>query len=219
MKTVTVQVNDAAEKVVVGVLTHLEHLSGNGQTRTIRIGGDEKVYDGSVCGAFRIEVDGQLQDGYTPIKPQRKSSSNSTGSVSTPPSVSAAAAVTQQATTQGANVNDELEEKVDVILSDLCNGEGLFTAFDITREIRSDGTRCRHKNVRQIVHDTYNNGEMADNYIRSLIFVDSSHQAFVYHPDDVDPNVYVGGNADADADDAGNTVSNAVSSDPLNDLD
>jgi len=225
MKKVTLQVNDAAEKVVVGVLTHLASLADKGQKRTIRIGGDEKVYDGSICEVYDIEVDGQPTSGYTPVIPNRTSTPKTTlptsstlaptpvptpTPITTPPSVAAAAIATQQG---NSAPDSDLEEQVDVIVTDLCEGDGLFTAYDITKEIRNAGVSCRHAKVRRIVHNTYNNGEMDDNYMRSLIFVDSNVQAFVYHPANVDPNVYLGDDADADAD------ADASNVDPLDALD
>lgn len=209
MKRIEMVVNKEAAKVISEVILHLNKISADESSRLIRIGGSEFRYDGGVCeieSVFIDDVDVNVSGQPTTII---------TGQTSV--------TVTNDTCHSNTNYDDNNEEHngddsqsksnleidVDIIITDLCDGEGLFTAYDITRELRAEGKKCRHSDVRNIVHNTYTSGEMLYDYTRSLIFVGHNHQAFVYHPKDVDPNVYNGDNTD-------DSVSGT---DPLNDLD
>lgn len=62
----------------------------------------------------------------------------------------------------------------------------LFTAHDITLELRNQGQKVSHSDVRDAVHDYYNRGGMGIGYTRTSISVpDKNHisfkSAFLYH--------------------------------------
>lgn len=71
-----------------------------------------------------------------------------------------------------------------------------FTAFDVTKDIRSKGgSHERHNELKKEVHQIFDDGQMQD-YNRSLVRLPSAPgPAFLYHPPEVDPNSYVAGTA------------------------
>lgn len=79
-------------------------------------------------------------------------------------------------------VEDAIDEKI--------NSGDMFTAFNITRAVRSDGTRARHEDVKSVVHQIFNSGKMG-NYTRSQINVAGANiQPFLYHPVGADITEY-----------------------------
>ena len=78
-------------------------------------------------------------------------------------------------------VEDVVEEKVRA-------GE-LFTAHDITLEVRSRGHRASHGQVRDAVHDYYNRGGLGLAYVRTNITVPGGNP-YLYHRGADDPSVY-----------------------------
>ena len=80
-------------------------------------------------------------------------------------------------------IEELVEEKV--------SKEEMFTAWDITKEVRSSGTREPHRSVKRVVHRIFENGEM-EGYDRALVSVRPGVPSpFVYHPDGIDPNDYL----------------------------
>jgi len=65
----------------------------------------------------------------------------------------------------------------------------IFTAFDITRNIRRNGIRCNHEDVKQIVHNMYEVGGMSG-YSRSLVDVGRNVRPWLYCPDSRDSSEY-----------------------------
>src|SRR5262249_23031558 len=57
-----------------------------------------------------------------------------------------------------------------------------FTAFDISRAVQATGIQERHRNMKVIVHDMYERGEMTG-YTRTQITLPTGEQPFLYHPD------------------------------------
>ncbi len=57
----------------------------------------------------------------------------------------------------------------------------MFTAFDITSLVRQRGKQVRHGEVRDVVHDLYQNGSMGASYERSVVDIGAPSKPFVYH--------------------------------------
>lgn len=80
-----------------------------------------------------------------------------------------------------SNLTNYAEQKVNAELSENIRMNRIFTAFDITKRIRTEGVKCKHEDVKQLVHNAFLNGEM-DNYGRSLIDVGTAIQPWLYCP-------------------------------------
>ena len=78
------------------------------------------------------------------------------------------------------------------VTSDLVQKRKPFTAFDVTRIIRSDyGVRARHDNLKTVVHSLYDNGQFG-NYTRTLIQIPGvSVDPNLYHDPGSDPDDYI----------------------------
>lgn len=66
----------------------------------------------------------------------------------------------------------------------------MFTAFDVTQEARRRGSQVRHGDVKDVVHDVFQQGLMGATYHRSTIDVGAPTQPFLYHRFDADPSSY-----------------------------
>ncbi len=79
------------------------------------------------------------------------------------------------------NLSDWATQKIKDELNESLRMMRIFTAFDITKRVRKNKVRCKHDDVKQIVHNAYINGEMP-NYDRSLIDVGTAIQPWLYCP-------------------------------------
>jgi hypothetical protein len=75
------------------------------------------------------------------------------------------------------------------VISDKISNDIMFTAFDITKELRKNGHKVRHGNIRSIVHDLFRNGEI-NGYTRTIIDI-NGERPFVYHPVSSDSSLYL----------------------------
>jgi RNA-directed DNA polymerase len=66
----------------------------------------------------------------------------------------------------------------------------MFTAFDVTLAVRKIGGSVRHQEVRDLVHEIYENGRMGAAYTRSLIDVGAPTKPYLYHRYSDDANSY-----------------------------
>jgi len=83
--------------------------------------------------------------------------------------------------------------EVENMVAVLINQRKPFSAFDITKAVRSAGFKERHKDVKQVVHQLYGDEEMSD-YTRTLVdFPGGNGPAFLYHPPEIDPDSVVSG--------------------------
>jgi len=190
MPTIVVDCDYNARDKILAVLKHMQHLSDNDLKRTIRIGGDEKVFDGNVSSIMALSVDGIADTTpYVPVTPNRN---NSTTPVTTPTPVTSS-----HSTVPDGNVDPDLIASVEKEMGEYVNGELLFTGFDITRDLRKT-IRCKHADVRKAVEkvwkDNYANNDKAD-YMRTITAIydsvkDTTFTAYVYHPSSFDPNHY-----------------------------
>lgn len=75
------------------------------------------------------------------------------------------------------------------IIADKIRNDIMFTAFDITKELRKNGHKVRHSNIRNIVHGLFYNGDITG-YTRTIIEV-NGERPFVYHPILSDASLYL----------------------------
>ena len=93
----------------------------------------------------------------------------------------------------------ELGTEVAKVIEGLMQDERMFTAFDVTKALRSSGFWAEHGDVRDAVHGMFERGEMSGTgYVRTLVPVPGKIPAFVYHVYTDDAHAYsFGGPHDA----------------------
>lgn len=79
---------------------------------------------------------------------------------------------------------------VEDIVQERVQANVMFTAFDITTEARRRGGNARHGEVRDLVHEIFQQGRMGAAYNRSTIDVGAPTRPFLYHHFNVDPANY-----------------------------
>ena len=72
----------------------------------------------------------------------------------------------------------------------------LFTALDVSNQVKQSLPGVRHREIAPIVRDLFDDGVMGQSYVQTLIDVQipggQSTQAFLYHLEDDDPDDYAG---------------------------
>lgn len=86
-------------------------------------------------------------------------------------------------------LDQSTQQLVDDIVQRRTSAGELFTAFDITTEVRQRGKQVRHGEVRDHVHDLFRGGGMGASYERSVVDIDGN-KPWVYHRFDVNPKSY-----------------------------
>lgn len=66
----------------------------------------------------------------------------------------------------------------------------MFTAYDVTQAARRRGGNVRHNDVRDVVHELFENGRMGATYNRSLVEVGAPTKPWLYHHFNDDPATY-----------------------------
>jgi hypothetical protein len=66
----------------------------------------------------------------------------------------------------------------------------MFTAWDVTSNLRHAGTQVKHYEVRGTIHGMFPNPPFGSDYDRMNVDVGNGQQAWLYFPDDQDPNTY-----------------------------
>lgn len=79
---------------------------------------------------------------------------------------------------------------IDRIVQDKIQAGEMFTAYDVTLEARRRGGNVRHNDVRDLVHEFFEQGRFGAGYNRSLIDVGAPVKPFLYHRFSDDPNQY-----------------------------
>lgn len=82
------------------------------------------------------------------------------------------------------------EQLVTAIVQDRVQSGIMFTAYDVTVEARRRGGNVRHNDVRDLVHELFENGRMGATYNRSLIDVGAPTKPWLYHHFNDDPVNY-----------------------------
>lgn len=78
---------------------------------------------------------------------------------------------------------------VEQVVNEKVQGDEMFTAHDVTLEVRSRGHRAGHAEIRSAVHDYYSRGGMGVAYTRSTITVPGG-TPFLYHRLVDDPSTF-----------------------------
>jgi hypothetical protein len=89
-------------------------------------------------------------------------------------------------------MNEAVLETMERALEGRIAGGEMFTAWDITRQVRAEsGARVPHGLVRQVVHQCFFAGGMGADYTRTLCHVGGDHgPAWVYHRQTDHPEEY-----------------------------
>jgi hypothetical protein len=168
----------------------------NGKTIKIRIGGDEHIFDGNIDVVSSVSIDDKLYFDYSlqdqnDFRSIRNSAINKPLIIPVPANLPIVNAVVNTVINTAVDVDaNDLRDAISLIVNDKVDQGQMFTAFDITKEIRANGTQARHKDIKEIVHELYINGDMGG-YIRSLINIANvTIQPFIYHPNGSDISTY-----------------------------
>jgi retron-type reverse transcriptase len=79
---------------------------------------------------------------------------------------------------------------VDQIVREKVQAGAMFTAYDVTLEARRRGANVGHRDVRDLVHECYEQGRLGAAYKRTPIDVGAPTRPFLYHRFGDDPNSY-----------------------------
>jgi len=85
--------------------------------------------------------------------------------------------------------NPSLIPVVETVVDEKVQAGELFTAHDVTLEVRQRGHRAGHGEVRDAVHDYYGRGGLGVAYSRTIISVPGGNP-YLYHRGADDPSVY-----------------------------
>lgn len=67
----------------------------------------------------------------------------------------------------------------------------MFTAYDVSQEVRRRGGNDRHRNMKRHVHDFHCRGLMGGEYTRTLVSIPGAKaKAYLYHQSSDDPTLY-----------------------------
>jgi hypothetical protein len=82
--------------------------------------------------------------------------------------------------------------KIEKLLETKMNNGEMFTAFDITQALKSDGVKKRHRAIRHDIQRTATTLMWRYNFQRTLADLPGTRaRAFVYHPFNTDHNAYL----------------------------
>jgi bifunctional DNA-binding transcriptional regulator/antitoxin component of YhaV-PrlF toxin-antitoxin module len=79
-------------------------------------------------------------------------------------------------------IDSETRDAIYDLITDRIAVGDVFTAYSITQDLRAEGFRVRHEEVKSIVHQMFEDGEM-DNYTRELKDYGGPIPAWEYRPD------------------------------------
>jgi hypothetical protein len=213
-KNITFECNDESTSLFVDILSKL--YNSNGRNLKIRVGGEEYNFVGDIDSVTNILVDGNplSNTNHSDLVVMRANALNArapvvpvfpiptfipisapvtptSDSATDPSSSNVPTPVTSDANDASDVLQGALADSVSNIVTGKINAGRMFTAFDITKELRQTGTQVNHgREVRPIIHAMWNSGLMP-NYTRGLVAI-GSNQAFVYHPISSDPTAYNG---------------------------
>ena len=164
-------------------LKKLEYYSLAMKPYQIRIGGREFIMLQNFYGIYGVSFD-VTDTTYTTLS----ASFNSTKDAINAGNINADTDDDKDDKDSTAGDSDEVIAVKEVI-ADKISRDVMFTAFDITKELRKNGNKVRHGNIRSIVHDLFRNGEI-NGYTRTIIDINGD-RPFVYHPISSDASLYL----------------------------
>jgi hypothetical protein len=83
-----------------------------------------------------------------------------------------------------------MTQKVEDLVIDLTDDNKIFTAFDVTKLLRNDGDKVRHSEVRDVVHNLFNDNAFPTYYTKTSTCIAPGIYAVVFYPDYEDINQY-----------------------------
>lgn len=211
MSNITFSCSDSAESVLVKVLGKLKTISDEGSLRKIRIGGDEFIFVGDKDKVMDVFINSKKIDELTDQEKKDMDDKRQTivgaslpqalgqldvsddgdaGNVTTPtPDTSVPLNTIVPPPTPVVDISATVQQAV----MDKVNANEMFTAFDITKQLRQTGARTYHSQVKGIVHGMFVNGEMTG-YSRDVIDLPNGQggRPFLYFPPTADPSTYRG---------------------------
>lgn len=200
MKTVSFKCDDSSGQLFVQILNKLSVAGEKRLTRKIRIGGDEYSFVGGCDSVSDLSIDGSLYRNFSDAEKQDLENLRSATHSVPAPVINLAAMVTPSTppVITPVSIDDNDDDILDSteaiavrdVVIDKVNQNEMFTAFDITKTLRQNGTQATHRNIKQIVHALYNHGDM-QGYDRSLVDVNGAPvRPFLYHPMSADSSTY-----------------------------
>jgi hypothetical protein len=90
------------------------------------------------------------------------------------------------------SLSAEVREKINEVVTEFIRAGKMFTAFEVSLEVKKRGGEERHRNMREYVHETiFRLGIERGDYSRTLMDVGAPEQAWVYHTIASNPYDYV----------------------------
>lgn len=182
MRKISFETSDEGYEKMIDLLRQLTFISKSGVKRVIRIGGNEKEFDGNIDIVYNLMVDGVKDNGVynqsSLSKNKKTSRKNTTNSTSD-----------NLVDLNDSNNSDDKKNIEDIVVEMIDAGK-LFTAYDVTQEARNRGIFKCHNVIKKIVHEMFKNEEMP-NYIKGTIQIDGKiTNPIVYHPIGTDSDDY-----------------------------
>ena len=203
MKKIACNVNDESVDLFIKIVSKLSDARAKGRNVKIRIGGDEYGFLSAIDGAQDLTIDDVLFYSLSPSEQRdfeitRVNAINALNAPIQVAQVNVATPVTPVAPvnsdSDGTSIapstmlsNDDIGSIRSIVNGKVMRGE-MFTAFDITKELRANGKQVKHYEVKDVVHGMFMDGDM-DDYHRNLGNV-GNPPAFIYHPQGEDVNNY-----------------------------
>ena len=89
------------------------------------------------------------------------------------------------------SLDEAVLDKIDDIVEEWISANKMFSAFEVSLEVKKRGLNERHRNMKSSVHDSI--AEHGDGkYTRTLMDVGAPVHAWVYHPLTENPYTYEG---------------------------
>jgi hypothetical protein len=152
---------------------------------------DESDDDDDAAAPWASDGDGD-GDGGTPAPPAPRRQAAAAAPAQPRRSPNRAGPTAQRTAGGGTDI-----ENVTRRVMDRFAAEGfLFTALDVSNQVKQSLPGIRHREVAPIVRDLFDDGIMGQSYVQTLIDVQipggQTTQAFLYHLEDDDPDDYAG---------------------------
>lgn len=88
----------------------------------------------------------------------------------------------------------EIQSTTKAVLDEFCGYGLMFTALDVSNEVKNRITGVRHREISPVVRELFEGGELDGDYTRTLIDVTTPQgktvQAYLYHDNSRDPGDY-----------------------------
>jgi len=78
-------------------------------------------------------------------------------------------------------VEQWVRAEIDAVVEDWLRGRRIFTAFEVSREMRGRGIKIRHRELRDDVHQSLQLAAGRYGYTRTLRDIDGTVEAWLYH--------------------------------------